>query len=238
MPRTTAVLLLALAATWQASAVAAADTLSGRWEGRADIPGAPMAIVLDLDAHAGSLTLPGRGVSGAPLRKLDIEGSKLRASLETAIPSFGAAGPAPSLELERRADGRLSGQLLLGGLAAALTLERTGIAQVRLEPTSSPVSTALAGIWRGRYELGGYAREVTLTIAAGAPGAATLVIVGKRTTEVPIDRVVQGPAFLTVESSAMGLTIEGRYGTETIDATFQQGPFELPLLLQRQKAAS
>ena len=107
MPRTTAVLLFALATTsWQAPAPAAGNTLSGRWEGRADIPGAPMAIVLDLDTRAGSVTLPGRGVSGAPLRKLEIiEGSsRLRASLEAALPSFGAAGPAPTLELERRAD--------------------------------------------------------------------------------------------------------------------------------------
>ncbi len=237
MPRTTAVLLLVLAGAWLAPALAA-DTWSGRWEGLAAIPGTPMPVVLDLDAQAGSVTLPGRGVSGAPLRQLVIEGSTLRASLETAIPTFGAAGPPPSLALERRADGRLGGQLLLGGQAAELTLERTGSAQVRPEPSSSPVSAALAGTWRGRYELGGYPREVTLKIASGTPGTATLVIVGKRTTEVPIDRVVQGPAYLSVESSAMGLTIEGRYGSETIDGTLQQGPFELPLVLRREKAAS
>jgi hypothetical protein len=99
----------------------------------------------------------------------------------------------------------------------------------------------------GRYELGGVAREVTLRITAGTPGepgaagAATLVIVrtvGNRTPEVPINRIVQGPAFVTIESAAMGLTIEGRYGSETIEGTLQQGPFELPLPLRREKAAS
>jgi len=128
--------------------------------------------------------------------------------------------------------------LRLGGLSAPLLLQRTGAAQVQAAPTSTQVTAALAGVWRGHYELFGYPREVTLTLVAGTPGKAELVIVGKRTTQVPIDRVVQGPVFVNIESSEMGLTIEGRWGGGAIDGTLQQGAVEVPLVLRRDGAAS
>ena len=62
-----------------------------------------------------------------------------------------------------------------------------------------------------------------------------VVIVGKRTTAVPIDRYAESDNFVTLESAAFGITIEGRWRTAdgAIRGTFVQGPFEVPLVLRR-----
>ncbi len=233
MPLRTLTTMLALAAT-----AAGAAPLDGRWEGRAVVPGAPQAVVLDLEDGRGSVTLPGRGVSGAPLRELRFEAGRVSASLAAAIPAFGASGPAAALDLALAADGRLAGSFRQGGWSAPLVLTRTGAAQVTPAPASTPIAPALAGTWKGRYELGGVPREVTLVLAATQPATATLVIVGKRRNEVPVDRVAQGPVYLTLESSEFGLVIEGRVGAGVIEGTLQQGPIEVPLRLVREGAGS
>jgi hypothetical protein len=221
-----------------AGAATVAAPLEGRWEGRAQVPGAPLAVVLDLAGDSGSVTLPGRGVSGAPLRELRIAGNAVSASLAAAIASFGAPGPAAAVELVLAADGRLSGSFRQGGWSAPLALVRTGAAQVTPAPASTSIATALAGTWKGRYELGGVPREVTLTLVDSHPAKASMVIVGQRRTELPIDRVAQGPVFLTLESSEFGFVVEGRVGDGVIEGTLQQGPIELPLRLTREGAGS
>ena len=83
----------------------------------------------------------------------------------------------------------------------------------------------------------GYPRHVTLTLAGhGAePGTAQLVVVGKRTTNAPIDLVTDEDRFLTIESHEFGITYEGRLQKDAgeIKGTFSLGPFELPLVLRR-----
>ncbi len=227
-----------LMTTWALAATTTAAPLDGRWEGRAQVPGAPQPVVLDLQGGAGSVTLPGRGVSGAPLRELRVTDGTVSASLAAAIPSFGAPGPAAAVELTLAPDGRLAGQFRQGGWSAPLMLVRTGAAQVTPAPASTPISPALAGTWKGGYALGGVPREVTLVLAATQPATAMLVIVGKRRNEVPVDRVAQGPVYLMLESSEFGLVIEGRVGAGVIEGTLQQGPIEVPLRLVREGAGS
>jgi hypothetical protein len=66
-------------------------------------------------------------------------------------------------------------------------------------------------------------------------GAAQLVVVGKRTTDAPVDLVTDADGFLTIESHQIGITYEGRLEKEAgeIKGTFTLGPFELPLVLRR-----
>lgn len=224
------------AAACLAAGAAPAAPLDGRWEGRAQVPGGARPLVLDLEGGRGSVTLPGRGVSGAPLRELRQGDAAVSASLAAAIPAYGASVPQPSLDLALRADGRLAGRFHQGGWSAPLELQRSGAAQVTPAPASTPIDPALAGTWRGRYELGGVPREVTLVLAATQPASATLVIVGKRRNDVPVDRVAQGPAYLTLESSDFGLVVEGRVGAGVIEGTLQQGPIEVPLRLVRERS--
>lgn len=218
----------------------AAPDFEGRWEGEASVPGAPLAIVIDLaktaaQAWAGSVTLPGRGVKGAALREIGVDDLGLRFGLDAAI--AGSAEMPTTMVLRAQPDGSLAGEFRQGGHVAAALLRRSGPAQVDLAPRSSTLNSALLGTWLGRYELGGYARDVTLTLdnQADGRGAGEMTIVGKRTTRLPIDLVLQGSQFLRLESGAAGVRVEGRWFADDgrIDALFVQGPFEAPLLLRR-----
>ncbi|WP_374563828.1 hypothetical protein [Ideonella sp.] len=226
-------------------AVAAAGP-AGRWEGEARIPGAPQRMVLDLATGpsgewAGSLTLPGRGVKGAPLGSLQVG-----ADGSVQADAAGAFGGPPSelptqLVLRPQPGGQLEGEWRQGGHSAVLALRRSGDAQVDPPPARTTLPAALAGNWRGRYELGGYPREVTLTLQATthpSAHAGELLIVGKRHSQLVIDRVNAGERFVTLEASAAGIRLEGRWDAAAgaFDGSFFQGPFEAPLKLQRDAA--
>jgi hypothetical protein len=234
---------LALAGALAAAGVFAAPEVAGRWEGAADVPGQPLSLVVDLDHDAqgrwdGSVILPGRGVKGAPLDGLVVSACDVRFGLVAAFPDGAALKPGVALACQ--ADGSLAGSLTLGGRSTAVTLRRSGPAQVDRPPASSVLGAALAGRWTGRYELGGTPREVTLTLAnRDGRGGGQLVIVGKRTTTLDIDHVTQGREFVSVRASGADFTIEGRFAADTgvIDGAVMQGPFEAPIVLRRQAGA-
>lgn len=219
----------------------AAPEPSGRWEGTAEIPGAPLPLVVDLSRTPagvlqGSVILPGRGVKGAPLQALGSDEAGLGFSLAAAFNI--AANPAPQVRLRWQADGSLAGEFLQAGQTAPLRLQRTGEPQVDLPVAPTALSPALLGRWVGRYELGGYPREVTLTLNNGPAGlgAGELVVVGKRRTELAIDHVVQGREFLTLKASAANYRIEGRHAADRIEGQVVQGPFEAAIVLRRAAA--
>lgn len=229
-------------------AAAAADP-SGRWEGEARIPGAPQRLVLDLAQNksdgrwAGSLTLPGRGTKGAPLQSLQVDADG-RVQADAADAFGGSPGELPTqLSLRMLPDGRLEGAWRQGGHEAGVLLWRSGEAQVDAPPPRTTVPAALAGIWRGRYELGGYPRDVTLTLRATSDPlaeAGELLIVGKRRSQLAIDRVDAGSRFVTLDASSARIRLEGQWDATrgTFEGNFSQGPFEAPLKLQREAARS
>lgn len=226
----------ALCAALGLAAPAAADPAwQGRWEGEADLNGVPMRVVIDLapgeqGAWVGSLTLPGRAMKGAPLATIDVDATGLRIALPAAFGKGGAIALRPE-------GAQLAGELRQGGQRTALRLVRSGAAQVDLAERSTPVAAALLGRWEGSYELGGYARQVTLTLAnrAGAEAQATLVIVGKRRNEIPVDLVVQSARWLRVVSTEAGLAFELRWPAAdgVLRGQFLQGPLQAELVLRR-----
>lgn len=239
--------LAALAAWSVLAANAATASVAGRWEGEARIPGAPLPIVLDLapkadGGWAGSVTLPGRGVKGAPLDALSVGADgRVQASLAKAL--GGPPSELPTqLALRMLPDGRLEGDFRQGGHSTSASLRRSGEAQVDPPPPRTPLPPAMAGTWRGRYELGGVPREVTLTLSpppAGADPATApageLLIVGKRRSQLVVDRVAASDRFAILEASAAGLRLEGRWDAAagTFDGLVLQGPFEAAVKLQR-----
>ena len=127
---------------------------------------------------------------------------------------------------------------LQAGNSAPFVLQKTGPAQVELPPKSTAISKDLEGEWKGDYEMNGYPRHVTLTLANrdSGEGAAQLVVVGKNaqpTRRSTWSRTTDG--FLTIESREIGITYEGRLkkAAGEISGTFTLGPFELPLVLRR-----
>jgi len=123
------------------------------------------------------------------------------------------------------------------GNVAKFSLAKMGPPQVESPPRSTPIARALEAQWTGEFELGGYPRQVTMTLEnhAGAGATAKLVIVGKQTNDLPIDLVIQDDNVLRVESSANQIAFEGRVDSESreIKGTFELGALELPLTLRR-----
>jgi hypothetical protein len=225
----------------------AAPALQGRWEGEVSIPSAPMAMVLDLDGQAGpdgatawigSVILPGHGIKGAALSELQVTGSDLRFTLSGVMVAPGVAPPHVTARLVDA--GTLEGAFEQAGHSAPFTLVRTGVAQVDPAPRGTGVSPALEGSWSGSFELGGYPRKVTLTLhnQAGSMAAAELVVVGRKTTRVPVDLVTQQQSFLRIEAHEAGIAFEGQWQPEAgrIQGSFLMGPFDLPTVLSREPA--
>lgn len=220
---------------------------AGHWEGRAAIPGATLPLVLDLardaqGAWAGSATLPGRGVQGVPLRHLAVAADgRVEADLGEAF--GGPPSKLPTTLVVRMLPGqRLEGEWRQGGHSAPLSLRRQGEAQVERPAVPAPLAPGLAGVWRGRYELGGHPREVTLTLMPRGPNASSdgeLLIVGLRSTRLPVDRVTVGQGYLSLDADGADFHIEGRWDMARgeIDGQMRQGPFEARLLLRRDTLA-
>lgn len=220
-------------------ASAGARTLAGRWEGWVDIPGRELPLVIDLapdstNAWSGSIILPGLDVKGAPLANVVVTTAAVRFDSGDALDE-GPEGTA-AFRAHLNADGRLVGEMRQGGNLANFVLKLTGPAQVETAPRSTPVAADLEGTWSGEYELGGYARHVTLNLHnhGGAAATAEFVVVGKQTTELPVDLVTQEEDVLRIESHRYRIRFEGRIAKSgEIEGTFEQGTLDLPLVLRR-----
>lgn len=218
----------------------AAENVAGRWEGSLQIPGQEFNLIVDLDRAggkdwAGSIIIPGLDIKGAQLTDLSVNGSDISFTIKGAL----ASERTGKAELKGRLNekGRFTGEFLQAGNTAPFLLKKTGPAQVELPRKSTAVSQDLEGEWKGDYEMGGYPRHVTLTLLNHQSGEASaqLVVVGKRTTNAPVDLVQDEGGFLTIESHEIGITYEGRLQKEAgeIKGTFTLGPFEMPLVLRR-----
>lgn len=225
-------------------ALGVAGTPAGRWQGVVDVPGRPFALVVDVARDGdgrwiGSVIVPALGVKGAPLANVTSDAGGIAFDLGRllASPAYGPARFAARLQT----DGAMAGEMRQGGNAAPFTLTRTGPAQVEPPVRSTPVAADVAHAWRGDFELTGYPRHVTLTFEnhADSGATATLVVVGKATTTVPIDLVVQEGANLRIESQAMGIAFEGRLDDAhaELQGTIEVGPIERPLVLRRARAS-
>jgi hypothetical protein len=218
----------------------AAENASGRWEGSAQIPGLELKLIVDLSEDAGkgwigSIIVPGFGVKGAQLVDLHVRSSDLAFAIKGALGNE-RAGKA-EIKAHLTADGHLAGDFTQGGNSAPFVLEKTGPAQVDLQPRNTAVSKELEGEWKGDYEMMGYARHATMKFAnRGADGAVVeFVVVGKKVNNVPVSLVTQDGDFVTVKSDDFGITFEGRFVKEAgeIKGTLSQGSMEAPLLLRR-----
>lgn len=218
----------------------ASSPLAGRWEGSVQIPGSGFNLILDLDQAdgkewIGSVVIPGLGVKGAPLAELVINDSAISGTIKGALtgPRTGNTTIKASLTNE----GQLNGQMLEAGNSAPFVLRKTGPPQVDVPRKSTAVSKNFVGEWKGDYEMDGYARHVTLTLANNGSneGTAQLTVVGKRTNKPSVDLILEENGFLTIQAHDFGITYEGRLGQEldAIKGTFTIGPFEVPLTLHR-----
>ena len=224
------------------SAIAAnrPEDVAGRWEGSIRIPECEFNLIVDLSQNeaqnwTGSIIIPGLGVKGAPLTDLAVNDAGISFAIKGVLASK-QTGPA-KFKGHLLGAGKLTGNFLQAGNSAPFELKKNGPAQVELPPKSTAISKEFEGEWKGDYEMDGYPRHVTLTLSNQDSGAAKaeLVVVGKRTTNAPIDLVTDENGFLTIASHEIGITYEGRLGkgADAINGTFTLGPFERPLVLRK-----
>jgi len=218
----------------------AASPAAGRWEGVAQVPGFDLHVTVDLDrdsagAWTGSIIIPELDIAGATLKDIAQKNSDLTFRIADVLVDA-KAGPA-GFTAHLGANQSMAGTFTQAGNTAPFTLTRTGAAQVSPPAHSTPVAKALEGKWVGEYELGGYPRQVTITLAnhEAAPATAEFIIVGKKTNNLPVDMVTQDGDYLRIESHQFGINFEGRVLADKgeIDGICQQGPFEPALRLHR-----
>lgn len=211
------------------------EPFSGRWEGPVQIPGRELQLVVDLAPQeggtwTGSVVIPGFDVKGAPLADVTVK---------TADASFAIKSGSFEATCKGHLDpaGTFSGDFTQAGNTAPFVLKKTGPAQVELAAKSTAVAKELEGEWRGRYEMLGYPRNVTIKLANGGAGGASaeFVVAGKKVNNLPVDMVTNEGEMVTIDSHATGMSYEGRFNkaTKEIKGTFIQGAIEIPLVLRR-----
>jgi hypothetical protein len=211
----------------------AEDTISGRWEGTAQIPDDELNLVVDLaqenGAWVGSIIIPGLGLKGAPLTDIKVQPPDVNFAVK------GAVGVQLKLRLD--ASNRMAGNFEQAGNRAPAMLQKTGPPQVEYPPRNTPVAKELEGEWKGDYEMLGYARHVSIKFANHPDGAtADFVILGRKRNVLPVDLVTQEGDLVTVDSHQMGFTFEGRLRDGKLTGAIRQAAIETPLVLERAKA--
>jgi hypothetical protein len=235
MRRTLVLLLLSFSTlTWGAKAP------EGRWEGSVKIPGRELQLILDLAQSSaggwiGSIIIPGLGIKGAPATNLRVTDSDLSFDVDGML-RVAPYGGATFKAMLVGADG-LAGEMSQGGNVAKFSLRRVAQAQVELPTRSTAVAHDIEDQWIGDFELGGYPRHVTITLENKPDGAATakFVVVGKQTTDLPVDLVVAEGNLLRIESQLYRVVFEGRFvnAAGEIRGVVEVGTNEAPLVLRR-----
>jgi hypothetical protein len=219
----------------------AADAAAGRWEGSVQIPDFPLTVVVDLGLDAsgawiGSIIIPELKIKGAQLSGITVRDAEVAFAIQGAL-ADPQAGPA-KFHAHLDATGSMAGDFTQAGNSTTFSLKRAGAAHVDLPVRSTAVAAEFTGKWVGDYELMGYSRHVTLTLTnhEAAAASAEFIIVGKKVNNLPVDLITQDGAFLRIESHEIGINFEGRLrkDSEEISGTYEQGPFELPLVLHRE----
>ena len=219
--------------------LACAAGFEGRWEGQANIPGRDARIVLDLAPQtsggwSGSIILPGLGIKGAPLSDIVVHDADVAFDLGTLL-SVANDG---SARFRMHLDGdTMAGEMHQAGNVAQVALSREGAAQVDTVTKSTPVARVLEDQWRGEFELGGYPRQVTITLAnhPGSAATATFVVVGKQVNDLPVDLMIEDGTVLRIESRATRVAFEGHLidNDEALSGTIEVASMERPLVLRR-----
>ena len=213
--------------------LSAANDMRGHWTGSLESPAGALAVEVDLDkadnGWIGSISIPAQGATGLPLDAISFNAGKASFRLK------GVPGD-PTFTGTLSADGKvLQCDFVQGGASQPVKLSRTGEAKVEVLKPSPAVAPEFVGTWEGTLQAGADLRLV-LTITNGQAGAeAVLVSVDQGNVQIPVSRVTQKDAKLTLQVNAVGGGYEGeinRQGTE-LTGTWTQAGNSLPLTLKK-----
>ena len=205
---------------------------AGRWEGTIKTERADLPIVVDLapgrgGAWIGSMSATGSTSIDVPLGDLAVKGTSVR---------FTAYLPVLATF-----DGTLTEGGTISGTASSslgettFQLKRTGDAQVKVPPPSSPLTKEFTGSWEGTLEAGGRTRRIGLRLSAAGDGTAKgiLIALDRDNLEIPFTTVTIKGKELNLETRALSGTFRGTLGADgEIAGEWDQGTMHAPLVFK------
>ena len=211
----------------------AAEPASARWDGTLQLPGREYRLVIDLARNAqgrwiGSAIFPNLGVKGAPLSDIAVTDSAVSFAVKDVLGGVKIRG-------NLTGDGAFAGTLEQGGNTAPCALQKAGPPQVELPRQSTSVAKELEGDWEGDMMFIDHNVHVRLSLANQAEGRATgkLFLKGRREVNLDVAMLTQESDLLTLQAPEASLIYDGRFRGSEISGTWQQGPYEFPLVLHR-----
>lgn len=193
-----------------------------------------MGITVDLAKNPagewiGSVSGPDGGIVDAPLMQISVDGNAVRFKMGIAHDSF---------EGKLSDDGSvMSGTATSDEGAAPFNLKRSGVANVKLPPSSTPLSKDFEGAWAGTLEVPGKQLRAILKLTRGSGGVAvgTLISLDEGGQEYPITTITQKDKQVEFEIRLIRAKYAG-----TLDASgaqiageYTQGGLTLPLVFKR-----
>jgi hypothetical protein len=184
--------------------------LDGHWEGNIEVPGAPLAIAIDVFAAPGekwdgTIAIAAQNVKGLPLTDVSLKGTAVEFGLK------GVPG-----------DPKFTGTLSPDG---------------KVISGSTPITKDFEGTWEGALDVGGKTLRLVLTLTnADGRGAASIVSVDQGGVQIPAASVQQNASHLNLDVRTIAASYEGDLKDGQIDGTWTQGPNSLPLVFKRSAA--
>ncbi len=205
---------------------------AGHWEGAIQTPEGELAIVVDLvqgeqGAWTGTISIPAQNLKGFELSDIAVSGKSVKFAMK------GVPGD-PAFDGKLGEDGKtISGPFTQGGQEITFKLTRTGDASIS---KSTPITKELEGNWEGTLDAEGTKLRLIVKLAnKDGVGTGTMISVDQGAAEIPIARVIQKGAGVSLEVPAVAGNYTGELSKDgaQISGEWAQGMGKLPLVLKR-----
>ena len=210
------------------------SSASGHWEGNIEVPGQPLAIVVDLEKKAGdvwngTISIPAQHVSAMPLSDIAVKDDVVSFAMK------GVPGD-PHFAGKVAAQARtMSGDLSQGGMSMPFTLTWKGEPRIEAAPKSTKLTGDFEGSWEGTLAVGANQLRLIVKLAnEGDAARGTMVSVDQGGGEIPITQITQAGSKLTLVVGPISGRYEGELKAGQIEGTWTQGPQSFPLVFRRQ----
>jgi hypothetical protein len=209
-----------------------APGLAAHWEGGIQLPDHEMRITLDLAKNSkgdwiGSVSIPDGRIVDTPLLEISVKDTAMRFSIGFAHDSFDA-------KLSEDGNG-LTGTATSDHGPAPFQLKRSGEANVKLPPPSTPLSKDFEGPWEGTLDVSGKQLRAVLKLTSASSGVATgtLISLDEGGQEFPITTITQKDQQLQFEIRLIRGKYTGILSGAEIAGEYTIDGLTLPLVFRR-----
>jgi uncharacterized protein (DUF2147 family) len=218
--------LLVLATASVALLTAQTPPVTGHWEGSVQAPDGPVELKVDLNqsstgAWSGTITVPSRNITDAPLLDLSVQGKTVSFAVVTGSqkPIFKAGTGAEGKEM--------AGDLLYGNDTVPFKLRWTGQAQASAKD--------LSGVWEGTAEIDGSGLRLVVSLHRSGEGSYAGTVDAGEEKDIRIASLRQDGTAVSAELPAMGVTYTGKVNPSfsEIAGEFTRDGTKQALLLKR-----